>query len=232
MASTTTGMAAVPARTLRFWDTTNGKKAVMAATGLVLAGFVAGHLLGNLQIFLGPDRFNSYARTLKSLPELLWPVRITLLISVILHIWSSVQLAVVKSEARPIDYVRTKSTASTYASRTMYMSGPILAAFIVYHLMQFTFGVGGTPYMESDAYGNVINGFRAPAVSLFYIVAMGLLCLHLRHGLSSIVQSLGLTHPRYTPRLKSIAVIVATLIFLGFVSIPVAVLAGLIPTIL
>jgi succinate dehydrogenase / fumarate reductase cytochrome b subunit len=232
MASTTTGMAAVPARTLRFWDTTNGKKAVMAVTGLVLAGFVCGHLLGNLQIFLGPDRFNSYARTLKSLPELLWPVRIALLISVMLHIWSSVQLAVVKSEARPIGYVRTKSTASTYASRTMYMSGPILAAFIVYHLMQFTFGVGGTPYMESDPYGNVINGFRAPAVSLFYIVAMGLLCLHLRHGLSSIVQSLGLTHPRYTPRLKSIAVIVATLIFLGFVSIPVAVLAGLIPTIL
>jgi len=204
----------------------------MAVTGVVLAGFVVGHLLGNLQIFLGPDRFNTYARMVKSLPELLWPVRITLLISVMLHIWSSVQLAVVKSEARPIGYVRTKSTASTYASRTMYMSGPILAAFIVYHLMQFTFGVGGTPYMESDAYGNVINGFRAPAVSLFYIVAMGLLCLHLRHGLSSIVQSLGLTHPRYTPRLKSIAVLVATLIFLGFVSIPVAVLAGLIPTIL
>jgi succinate dehydrogenase / fumarate reductase, cytochrome b subunit len=232
MASTTTGIAAVPVRTLRFWNTTNGKKAVMAATGVVLAVFVAGHLLGNLQIFLGPDRFNSYARTLKSLPELLWPVRITLLVSVILHIWSSVQLAVVKSEARPVGYVRTKSIASTYASRTMYMSGPILAAFIVYHLMQFTFGVGGTPYMESDAYGNVINGFRVPAVSLFYIVAMGLLCLHLRHGLSSIVQSLGLTHPRYTPKLKSIAVIVATLIFLGFVSIPVAVLAGVIPSIL
>jgi succinate dehydrogenase / fumarate reductase, cytochrome b subunit len=232
MASTTAGITAVPERTLRFWNTTNGKKAVMAASGVVLAAFVAGHLLGNLQIFLGPDRFNSYARTLRSLPELLWPVRIALLVSVVLHIWSSVQLAVVKSEARPIGYVRTKSTASTYASRTMYMSGPILAVFIVYHLMQFTFGVGGTPYMETDAYGNVINGFRVPAVSLFYIVAMGLLCLHLRHGLSSIVQSLGLSHPRYTPRLKTIAVIVATLIFLGFVSIPVAVLAGVIPSIL
>jgi succinate dehydrogenase / fumarate reductase cytochrome b subunit len=217
---------------LRFWDTTIGKKAVMAATGVVLAGFVAGHLLGNLQIFLGPERFNGYARALKSLPELLWPVRITLLISVILHIWSSIQLAVVKSEARPIGYVRTKSIASSYASRTMYMSGPIVALFIIYHLMQFTFGVGGTPYMESDAYGNVINGFRVPAVSLFYILAMGLLCIHLRHGFSSVVQSLGLLHPRYTPRLKALAVIVATLIFLGFISIPVAVLAGVIPTIL
>lgn len=217
---------------LRFWDTTIGKKAVMAATGVVLAAFVVGHLLGNLQIFLGPDRFNGYARALKSLPELLWPVRITLLISVILHIWSSIQLAVVKSESRPIGYVRTKSIASSYASRTMYMSGPIVAAFIVYHLMQFTFGVGGTPYMESDAYGNVINGFRVPAVSMFYILAMALLSVHLRHGLSSIVQSLGLDHPRYTPRLRALAVIVATLIFLGFISIPVAVLAGVIPTIL
>jgi succinate dehydrogenase / fumarate reductase cytochrome b subunit len=217
---------------LRFWDTTIGKKAVMAATGVVLAAFVAGHLLGNLQIFLGPERFNGYARALKSLPELLWPVRITLLLSVILHIWSSIQLAVVKSESRPVGYVRTKSIASSYASRTMYMSGPIVAAFIVYHLMQFTFGVGGTPFMESDAYGNVINGFRVPAVSLFYILAMGLLCIHLRHGLSSVVQSLGLHHPRYTPRLKAWAVIIATLIFLGFTSIPVAVLAGVIPTIL
>src|ERR1700722_2200888 len=123
---------------LRFWDTTIGKKAVMAVTGVVLAGFVAGHLLGNLQIFLGPDRFNGYAHPLKSLPELLWAVRITLLVSVVLHIWSSVQLAVVKSEARPFGYIRTRSTSSSYASRTMYMSGPILAVFIVYHLLQFT----------------------------------------------------------------------------------------------
>jgi len=204
----------------------------MAATGIVLAGFVVAHLLGNLQIFLGPDRFNGYARALKALPELLWAVRITLLVSVALHIWSSIQLAVVKSEARPLGYVRSKSIASSYASRTMYMSGPIVAAFIVYHLMQFTLGVGGTPYMESDPYGNVINGFRVPAVSLFYILAMALLCLHLRHGLSSMVQTLGLHHPRYTPRLKALAVIVATLIFFGFVSIPVAVMAGVIPTIL
>jgi succinate dehydrogenase / fumarate reductase cytochrome b subunit len=217
-----------PTITLRFWNTTIGKKAVMAVSGVVLAGFVAGHLLGNLQIFLGPDRFNSYARALKSLPELLWAVRITLLVSVALHIWSSVQLAVVKSEARPLGYVRTKSISSSYASRTMYMSGPILAAFIIYHLMQFTFGVGGTAFVESDPYGNVINGFRVPAVSLFYIVAMLLLCLHLRHGLWSIAQSLGFYHPR----LKVAAAIVATLIFFGFVSIPVAVMTGVIPTIL
>lgn len=231
MASSTIGVTA-PARTLRFWSTTVGKKAVMAVSGVVLAGFLVAHLLGNLQIFLGPDRFNGYARLLKALPELLWSVRIALFISVALHIWSSIQLAVVKGEARPVDYVRRKPIASSYASRTMYWSGPIVAAFIIYHLMQFTFGIGGTPYMESDPYGNVINGFRVPAVSLFYIVAMGILCLHLRHGLSSIVQSLGFHHPRYTPRLKAASAIVATLIFFGFISIPVAVMAGVIPNIL
>jgi succinate dehydrogenase / fumarate reductase cytochrome b subunit len=226
MASSTPGIA------LRFWDTTIGKKAVMAVSGVVLAGFVAAHLLGNLQIFLGPERFNGYARALKALPELLWAVRITLIVSVVVHIWSSIQLAVVKSEARPLGYVRSKSIASSYASRTMYMSGPLIAAFVIYHLMQFTFGVGGTPYMESDPYGNVINGFRVPAVSLFYVIAMGLLCLHLRHGLSSMVQTLGFDHPRYTARLKALAVLVATLMFFGFVSIPIAVMAGVIPTIL
>lgn len=204
----------------------------MAVSGVVLAGFVAGHLLGNLQIFLGPDRFNGYARTLNSLPELLWAVRITLLAMVTLHIWSSIQLAVIKSEARPVDHVRRRPIASSYASRTMYWSGPIVAAFIIYHLMQFTFGVGGTPYMAGDPYGNVINGFRVPAVSMFYIVAIGLLCLHLRHGLSSMVLSLGFHHPRYTPRLKAAAAIVALLIFFGFISIPAAVMAGVIPNIL
>src|SRR5579875_1851622 len=135
-------------RLLRFWETTLGKKAVMAATGAILALFVLAHLIGNLQIFLGPDQFNGYARALRHLPELVWPVRVLLLISVLLHIWSSIELAVVKSEARPAGYRRWKPAGSAYASRTMYWSGPIVAAFVAYHLMQFTFGVGGTPYKD------------------------------------------------------------------------------------
>lgn len=217
---------------LRFWNTTTAKKAAMAVSGVVLAGFVAGHMLGNLQIFLGPDRFNGYARSLRHLPELVWSVRVLLLVMVILHIWSSLQLAVVKSEARPVEYVKYQPAGSTYASRTMYMSGPILAAFLVYHLMQFTFGAGGTPYNPFDAYGNVINGFRVPVVSAFYILSMALLCLHLRHGLWSMFQTMGFHHPRYTPRLRFAAAAVALAIFLGFVSIPIAVLAHVIPQIL
>jgi len=230
--STTAAGIAGGVHTLRFWSTTIGKKAVMAVTGVILAAFVLGHLAGNLQIFLGPEQFNGYARFLHSVPELLWPVRIVLLVSVVLHIWSSLQLAVIKSEARPMGYVKSKPTGSSYASRTMYWSGPILAAFVVYHLMHFTFGAGGTPYQELDAYGNVINGFRVPIVAIFYILAMGLLCLHLRHGLWSMFQSLGFAHPRHTPRIQRAASLVSLLVFFGFVSIPVAVLTRLIPQVI
>ena len=203
----------------------------MAVTGGALFGFVIAHLAGNLQIFLGPEKFNGYAHALRELGPLLWAARIALLIAVGLHIVSTIQLATVKSEARPVRYVKWKASASTYASRTMYMSGPIVAAFVIYHLMQFTFGVGGTHYSPSDPYGNVIAGFRNPLVSIAYVIAMALLCLHLRHGLWSALQTLGVYHPRYTPRIKAIASLVALLVFFGFASIPVAILAGVIPQI-
>ncbi len=231
MSAAATGIAGRE-RVLRFWNTTIGKKAVMAVSGIVLAGFVVGHLAGNLQIFMGADQFNGYARTLRRLPELIWTVRVVLIVMVLLHIWSSVQLAVLKSEARPIKYVKHESSGTSYASRTMYMSGPIIAAFIVYHLMEFTFGTGGTPYDPFDAYGNVIAGFKVIPVSAFYIVAMALLCMHLRHGLWSLLQTLGFHHPRYLQRVKSVATLMSFLIFVGFVSIPVAVLLRLIPRML
>jgi succinate dehydrogenase / fumarate reductase cytochrome b subunit len=231
MSAAAPGIAA-PVRALRFWNTTIGKKAVMAVSGLILALFVLGHLIGNLQIFLGPDQFNGYARTLRHLPEIVWPVRAILLVMVLLHIWSSLQLAVVKSEARPVGYRKKQAAGSSYASRTMYWSGPIIAAFVIYHLMQFTFGAGGTPYHEFDAYGNVISGFRVPIVSIFYIVAMGLLCLHLRHGLWSLFQSLGFSHPRHTPAIQRAASLVSLFVFFGFSSIPVAVMLHVIPRVI
>ena len=200
----------------------------MAISGVVLAGFVIAHLAGNLQIFLGPDAFNRYARTLRGLPALVWATRTIVIVAALLHIRSSLQLAVLRSDARPVGYARKRSAGSTYASRTMYFSGPIVLVFVIYHLMQFTYGVGGTPYDEFDAYGNVIYGFRVPVVAAFYILAMVLLCLHLRHGLWSMFQTLGFYHPRYTPRVRLVASLAALLIFIGFVSIPVAVLAGVI----
>ena len=227
----TSAVAVGSAKPLRFWNTSNGKKAVMAVSGAALFGFVLVHLAGNLQIFEGPDKFNGYAHALHELGALLWVARIGLLIMVGLHIWSTIQLAVVKSRARPISYVKYKSSSSTYASRSMYMSGPIIAAFVVYHLLQFTFGMGGTPYIPDDAYGNVIAGFRVPLISIAYIVAMALLCLHLRHGLWSALQTLGLHHPRYTPRLRVLATLIALAIFFGFIAIPIAVMARAVPQI-
>jgi len=220
----------LPSGTLRFWQTTVGKKAIMAVTGLILFGFIVGHLLGNLQIYEPPEKINHYSAFLKAHPDPLWAARITLLVSVILHIWSSFQLWLLQKEARPIAYVRKANIASSYASRTMMWSGPIILVFLIYHLLHFTFGTihPGGPFDPHNVYNNVVFGFQVWPVSLFYIIAMIMLCYHLYHGLWSMFQSLGFSHPVYTPWLKLAAKVFAILIAIGNISIPVAVLAGFI----
>jgi succinate dehydrogenase cytochrome b subunit len=218
------------AGSLRFWQTTIGKKAIMAVTGFVLFGFVLGHLLGNLQIFLPPERINGYAATLRAHPGLLWGARITLLVSVFLHIWSSFELWLLQRAARPVKYVKKANIHSTYASRTMVWSGPIILAFVIFHLLHLTFGTvhPGGPFNTHNVYNNVVTGFQVWPVSLFYIVAMMMLCYHLYHGLWSMFQSLGFSHPVYTPWLQRLAKLVAILIAIGNISIPISVLTGLI----
>ena len=199
----------------------------MAVSGLVLFLFVIGHLIGNLQIYEGPEKLNNYARFLRSGPAALWTVRLILLVMVLLHVWSSVQLALLKLDARPAGYVKKKATKSSYASRTMYWSGPIILAFVIYHLLDFTFGAVNPNFQPGNVYANVVASFKLIPVSVFYIIAMLLLCMHLYHGLWSMFQSLGFSHPRYTPVLKRSAAVVAILIAAGNISIPVSVLAGL-----
>lgn len=212
----------------RFYTSTIGKKAVMAVSGCILFLFVVGHLVGNLQIYEGPEKLNHYAVVLRSLPAALWGVRIILLVMVALHVWSSVQLALRNFEARPVGYVKKKATESSYASRTMYWSGPIILAFVIYHLLDFTFGNMNPHFQEGDVYANVVASFRVIPVSAFYILAMLLLGLHLYHGLWSMFQSLGFYHPRYTPILKRSAAVAAILIAAGNISIPVSVMAGIV----
>jgi succinate dehydrogenase / fumarate reductase cytochrome b subunit len=212
----------------RFYSSTVGQKAVMAVSGCILFLFVLGHLVGNLQIYEGPNKLNSYSRFLHSMPALLWGVRITLLAMVVLHIWSSIQLAVRNFDARPTGYVQKKATGSTYASRTMYWSGPIILAFVIYHLLDFTFGAVNPNFQEGEVYANVVASFQLPQVSAFYIFAMLLLCMHLYHGLWSMFQSLGFQQPRYTPALRRGAAIIAILIAAGNISIPISVMAGLV----
>ncbi len=222
--------ANLPVDSLRFWQTTVGKKVIMAVTGFMLFGFICGHLLGNLQIYESPEHINHYAALLKSLPALLWGTRITLLIAVTLHIWSSFQLWLLQREARPVPYIKKANLNSTYASRTMIWSGPIILAFLIFHLLHFTFGTvhPGGPFDEHNVYNNVVTGFQYWPVSLFYIIAMLLLCYHLYHGLWSMFQSLGFSHPVYTPWLRRFAKLFAILIAAGNISIPVSVLAGFI----
>ena len=199
----------------------------MAVSGAALFAFVVGHLIGNLQFFEGPEKINAYGRFLRGMPALLWGTRIGLLVMVVLHIWSSIVLAVRKSAARPIGYKRKKAVRSSYASRTMYWSGPIIAAFVIYHLLDFTVGAVNPGFEDGSVYANMVRSFQVPAVAAFYIIAMALLCLHLYHGVWSMFQTLGVQHPRYTPMLRRFAAIASVMIFLGFASIPISVLTGL-----
>ena len=213
-----------------FWGSTNGKKVVMAVTGAILFLFVIGHMAGNLQIFEGAAKLNAYGHFLHSIGELLWPVRIVLLLAVALHITATVQLALLKKKARPVGYSRKEAIASSYASRTMYWSGPIVLAFVIFHLLQFTAGYihPESQFIEGDVYHNVVAGFQVWWVSVLYIFSVSLLGLHLRHGIWSMFQSLGFNHPRHTPILKSAAIVIAVVIVLGYISIPISVLLGIV----
>ena len=217
-------------RPLRFRDSTNGQKIVMAITGAILFLFVIVHMLGNLQVFEGREKLNDYGRFLHDVPEILWAVRSVLVASVILHIWSSVKLAARKLKARPVGYSKIESIASTYASRTMYWSGPIILAFVIYHLLHLTAGVvhPGFDFVEGDVYHNVVAGFQVWYVSAWYIFSIILLGFHIRHGAWSMFQSVGMNHPRHTPILKKAAAVLAVIIVLGYISIPFSILLGLV----
>lgn len=225
--SATTNVATVP-RAPSFWQSTNGKKVVMAVTGCILSLFIIGHLLGNLLVFAGRARYNEYAAILHFDDTLLWIVRSILIIAVVLHITATVQLALRNKRARPVGYSRKEAINSSFASRTMYWSGPIILAFVIFHLLQFTAGYihPESQFIEGDVYHNVVAGFQVWWVSIWYIFSMILLGFHLRHGLWSMFQSVGYNHPRHTPILKKSALVIAVLIVLGYISIPISVLAG------
>ena len=221
------------------FKSTLGRKFLMALSGAALVLFVIGHLVGNLQIFGPPELINHYGAFLHSKPAMLWCVRLGLLGVVGLHIWSAVSLSNANKAARPVAYANWNPTAATYASRTMLMSGLIIATFIVYHLLHYTVQVPAINFTgqdfttfkdaagHADVYRMMITGFRQPLVAVFYMVAIGLLCLHLSHGVSAAFQSLGLKNKTVGPILDKVSKGFAVVIFLGYASIPAAVLLGL-----
>jgi succinate dehydrogenase / fumarate reductase, cytochrome b subunit len=223
---------------LTLYRSTIGKKIIMAVTGLVLVAFVIGHMAGNLQQFLGPERMNAYAAFLKSTGELLWLVRLGLLTATVLHVVMAYQLTQIKRAARPIDYTTRDPQVSTLASRSMRWGGALLLVFIVFHILHFTTGTvfpfASSPdtrypaFSHTDVYGNVVSAFRNPWVTLGYVVAMLFLLLHLFHGAWSSVRTLGLSTPSRNPLHRRVSTVVALVVWLGFTVIPVAVFLGVI----
>ena len=226
--SATTAAAIPPAATATFVRSTVGRKVIMAVTGFILFGFVLGHLAGNLLLYRGPEAIREYALFLRSFAHGagLWAARSVLLVSAVLHVWSATSLTLQSRAARPVAYRKWEARDSTYASRTMRWSGFIVLAFIVFHLMHFTFGTVHPDFRELQPYHNVVAGFKVLPVSLFYIVAMVLLGLHLDHGFWSMLRTLGLGHPRYARYARLAAALFAILIVVGNVSFPIAVLLG------
>jgi succinate dehydrogenase / fumarate reductase cytochrome b subunit len=220
-------------RVLTLQQSTIGKKAVMAVTGIVLFGYVAVHMLANLKIFIGPSSIDSYAEWLREVgsPALgreyvLWAARAALLAAVALHIWAAVSLRLANRAARPVGYRKNQPVESTYASRTMFWGGALIAAFVVYHILHLTVGSVHPAFHEGRVYDNVVLGFQVWPVAVFYMLAIIALGFHLYHGVWSFFQTLGWNHPRFNEYRRGFATIFAIGVSAGFIAVPVAVLAG------
>lgn len=221
---------AVAASTRRrgFWSTTIGKKMVMSVTGLIMVGFVILHMVGNLQVFEGAARINGYSHFLHvTINELLWLLRIILLVSVVLHIVAAIQLTRIDRAARPVGYARLEPQSATIASRSMRWGGVALALFIVFHLLHLTTGtIQPVPFVRGDVYANMVGGFRLWWVTLIYVLAMIALGLHIFHGAWSSIRTLGINRAKAQPTRRPVAALIAVVVWAGFTVVPVAIFFG------
>ncbi len=212
-------------RALTLYRTSIGKKAVMAVSGVVLVGFVVGHLAGNFNAFRGPHAFNEYANSLREIPALLWGIRAVLLLAVTAHIASGIALVRQNNAARPSRYAKKQDIATTYAAKMMPLTGITLLAYILFHLGHLTFGL--LPNFDvTNPYNNLVYGFQNPVLSGIYIVGNLALGVHLYHGIWSMFQSVGANHPRYNRFRTDLAVALSTFLTMGFLSLPIMVMAG------
>jgi succinate dehydrogenase / fumarate reductase cytochrome b subunit len=219
---------------LALLDTGIGRKALVAATGLVLYGFVLVHALGNLQVFLGPEAINAYGAALQSMPKVVWATRLLLLACVVTHAGLAFRIYAEARAARPSRYkidapIAEQSIVQRYARQTMILSGPIVAAYLVFHLAHLTAGVvPGLYYKHGDVYGNMVRGFQSPLVAGFYMLANLLLGLHLYHGGVAIFQTLGLRHRQWDKRTRPLAFTITAIVTATNLAIPYAIVSGLV----
>src|SRR6516164_8041586 len=218
-----------------FYQSSVGKKLIVAVTALILILYVLGHLVGNLQIYIGQDRINAYAKFLHDLGPILWVIRIFLLAAFVTHIVATIQLAQENRLAKPQKYAVAHHQRSTIVSRTMIVSGLIVLCFVIYHILQFTLLVTDSRYPElhdsagrHDVYRMLILGFSHPLVSLFYVLSLFLLTAHLSHGFASVLQTLGINNRKLTNFVSIGGQTLAWLVFAGYVSIPFAILLGIV----
>ncbi len=210
-----------------FWQSTVGKKAVMAVTGIIMILYLVVHVAGNLLVFGGPKFIDAYAAFLKSSLALLWFVRAVLLASIGLHILAGYQLTLRDWAARPVAYQVRVPQASTWASRSMRTGGVAIALFIVFHLLHLTTGtIRPAPFSEGQVYDAVVGGFEVWWVVVLYVVAMAFVGLHVFHGAWSSFRSRGVARPSPNPLVRSVATVVAGALWVGFTLIPLAIIAG------
>ncbi len=220
-------------KALTLVDTTVGKKAIVGVTGAILFGFVIAHLAGNLLLFLGQEALDDYGRLLHAIPELLWAMRAVMLVSLVTHVVLTFDVARRARAARRVPYRKFEEAApmsslQTLGRTTMMLTGPLLAAYVVFHLAHLTGGasvVPGYEFQDGHVYANVVHGFRVWWITAIYMAANAMLCLHLFHGGQALFQSIGFAHPRYQPSIKRGSAFFAAFVGTGNVAIPLLVLA-------
>ncbi|MEO6847215.1 MAG: succinate dehydrogenase cytochrome b subunit [Chthoniobacterales bacterium] len=210
-----------------FYRSTVGKKIIMAVTGAIGVGFVIVHLSLNLLAYAGASSMNDVDRLLKSTGGWLWLARAVLITAVVVHVIIAWQLLRTSRASRPVDYQHWEPVGSTFASRTMRWTGVMLLLFIPLHVLHLASGTLHPDFVADDVYHNVVSAFRVWYVSALYILAMGILGLHVFHGSWSMFQSVGFNHPRYRGWIRHLATLVTLVVVLGFISIPIAVLLGI-----
>ncbi len=226
-------------RVVALYRSTVGKKVLMAVSGFIWFGFLIGHMAGNLKAFTGQESFNHYAEFLRHMGEplvpptfLLWVARGLLILALGVHVLMAFQTWGRSRSARQAGYRKEEQLSFSWASRFMRWGGVLILVFIVYHILHMTLGTVHADFRPADAsghyaYHNLVTGLSNPLVAGFYILAMAAICLHLWHGIWSMMQTLGANHPKYRDFRRPIAVGFALVIFLGFISVPISVLAGI-----
>jgi len=215
-------------QTLKLTETSIGKKVAMAASGVILLGFAAGHLAGNLQVFKGAEAFNTYAHWLHAHPQVIWPTRIAVLFAFLMHIYSAWELWSRNGRARPVAYKKKQDLATTFAAQTMYASGPLFLAFVIFHLGHLTVApeYGYMGLVDDNPFQNLVSGFQQWPIVAAYAVGVLALGVHLSHGVWSAFQTVGASHPKYDRYRAWVAYGIAVIITAGFLSIPAGVMVG------